>query len=271
MSHRSPSHIRRREPEGAAAVVHRVSFAAVRLADRLDVFLPSAAICGAGRPGRRRGFRQTGRAALPGRAASPPRSGDPEPRGGHNQGALQIRAASPSRKRRRPTPNRFPNSPRKSSRTTSPAHRRVLEDKTPPPQNAVPYGQEAVACGALFAVRAWAQAAVRPAGRDMRFQPGPGGGGISAAASPWYVDAVRNRVSSNWLQSTVDPAVRFAPRAVVTFDILRNGSRRQRPDVAIQRQRLGGQFGGARDPGFESAEAAAGRIQRQQSIGGVLV
>ena len=31
-------------------------------------------------------------------------------------------------------------------------------------------------------------------------------------------------MSSNWLQSTVDPAVRFAPRAVVTFDILRNGA-----------------------------------------------
>ncbi len=50
-----------------------------------------------------------------------------------------------------------------------------------------------------------------------------GGGGDFGGRFPWYVDAVRGRVSSNWLQSTVDPGVRFAPRAVVTFDILRNG------------------------------------------------
>jgi TonB family protein len=52
---------------------------------------------------------------------------------------------------------------------------------------------------------------------------GSGGGDFGSQFS-WYVDAVRSRVSSNWLQSTVDPSVRFAPRAVVTFDILRNGT-----------------------------------------------
>jgi protein TonB len=35
---------------------------------------------------------------------------------------------------------------------------------------------------------------------------------------------VTSRVSSNWLESTVDPALRWAPRAVVSFDILRNGA-----------------------------------------------
>jgi TonB family protein len=38
------------------------------------------------------------------------------------------------------------------------------------------------------------------------------------------VDGVRARVSSNWLQSTVDPSVRWAPRVVFTFEILRDGS-----------------------------------------------
>jgi len=38
------------------------------------------------------------------------------------------------------------------------------------------------------------------------------------------VEAVQRRISSNWLQSTVDPTVRWAPRAVVTFQILRDGS-----------------------------------------------
>jgi len=35
---------------------------------------------------------------------------------------------------------------------------------------------------------------------------------------------VRNRISSNWLQSTVDPSVRWAPRALYTFQILRDGT-----------------------------------------------
>ncbi len=38
------------------------------------------------------------------------------------------------------------------------------------------------------------------------------------------MDAVRNRVSGNWLQSTVDPSLRWAPRAILTFDILRSGA-----------------------------------------------
>jgi protein TonB len=57
----------------------------------------------------------------------------------------------------------------------------------------------------------------------MGFTGGPGGGDFGGRF-PWYVDAVRNRVSSNWLQSTVDPSVRWAPRAVITFDILRTGT-----------------------------------------------
>jgi protein TonB len=52
---------------------------------------------------------------------------------------------------------------------------------------------------------------------------GPGGGDFGGRFS-WYVDAVRNRVSSNWLESTVDPSLRWAPRAVVSFDVLRNGA-----------------------------------------------
>ena len=39
----------------------------------------------------------------------------------------------------------------------------------------------------------------------------------------WYVTAIRNRVSNNWLKGTVDPGVRSAPRVYVTFQILRNG------------------------------------------------
>jgi len=97
---------------------------------------------------------------------------------------------------------------------------KTLEDNSPPPPpNAVPYGQ-----GGSPAVP-YSQFTMGAAGgttAGMGFT-GSGGGDFGGRFS-WYVDAVRSRVSSNWLQSTVDPAVRFAPRAVVTFDILRNGA-----------------------------------------------
>src|SRR5262249_34091389 len=95
---------------------------------------------------------------------------------------------------------------------------KVLEDTTPPPPNAVPYGQ-----GGSPSVP-YAQFSLGAGGATggMGFS-GPGGGDFGGRF-PWYVDAVRGRVASNWLQSTVDPALRWAPRAVVTFDVLRNGS-----------------------------------------------
>jgi len=93
---------------------------------------------------------------------------------------------------------------------------RVLENETPPPPGAIPYGQGGT-----------------PALPYTQFTMGgstPGGLGFSGPGGdfggrfPWYVEAVRNRISSNWLQSAVDPAVRWAPRAVATFQILRDGS-----------------------------------------------
>jgi protein TonB len=96
---------------------------------------------------------------------------------------------------------------------------RVLEDTTTPPPNAVPYGQ-----GGAPAVP-YSEFTMGSGGTTtggMGFS-GPGGGDFGGRF-PWYVDAVRGRVSSNWLQSTVDPSVHWAPRAVVTFDILRNGA-----------------------------------------------
>lgn len=98
---------------------------------------------------------------------------------------------------------------------------KVFEDNTPPPPNAVPYGgggSPAVPYGQSFTMGANGATA---AGMGMS---GPGGGGDFGGRYSWYVDAVRNRVASNWIQSTIDPSVRFAPRAVVSFDILRNGS-----------------------------------------------
>jgi protein TonB len=96
---------------------------------------------------------------------------------------------------------------------------KTLEDPTPPPQNAVPYGQGG-SPAVPYTQFGMGAGGSTPAG--MQFG-GPGGGDFGGRFS-WYVDAVRNRVSSNWLESTVDPSLRWAPRAVVSFDILRNGA-----------------------------------------------
>ena len=95
---------------------------------------------------------------------------------------------------------------------------KVFEDKTPPPPNAVPYGQGG---SPALPYSSFAMKAAQRTG-GMGFS-GPGGGDF-AGRFPAYVDAVRNRVSSNWLQSTVDPTVRWAPRAQFTFQILRDGT-----------------------------------------------
>jgi periplasmic protein TonB len=52
------------------------------------------------------------------------------------------------------------------------------------------------------------------------------GGGNFAGRYAWYVEAVRRSISQNWMQNTIDPAVRAARTAktVVTFTINRDGS-----------------------------------------------
>jgi TonB family protein len=94
---------------------------------------------------------------------------------------------------------------------------RPLEDTTPPPPNAVPYGQ-----GGAPAVP-YGQFTVSGATQGGMGFSGPGGGDFSGRF-PAYVDAVRNRISSNWLQSSVDTSIRWAPRAMFTFQILRDGT-----------------------------------------------
>lgn len=51
-----------------------------------------------------------------------------------------------------------------------------------------------------------------------------GAGGAFGNRYPWYVESVQRRISSNWLLSTVDPYVQWAPRAVITFEITRTGT-----------------------------------------------
>jgi periplasmic protein TonB len=95
---------------------------------------------------------------------------------------------------------------------------KVLENPTPPPTNAIPYGGGGTPTvpTTSFALGAGTTQA------GLGFT-GAGGGDFGSRFS-WYVEAVQRRISSNWLQSTVDPSVSLAPRAIVTFTILRDGS-----------------------------------------------
>jgi periplasmic protein TonB len=97
---------------------------------------------------------------------------------------------------------------------------KVLEDNTPPPTNAVPYG------GGGAPALPYSQFSMSGGTQGALGFPGQGaaGGGDFAGRFPSYVDAVRNRISSNWLQSTVDPSIRWAPRASFSFQILRDGT-----------------------------------------------
>jgi periplasmic protein TonB len=95
---------------------------------------------------------------------------------------------------------------------------KLLENPTPPPTNAVPYGAGGTPTipTTSFAIgQGTTQAGLGFTGVS---------GGDFGSRFAYYVQAVQQRISRNWLQSTVDPGFSVAPRVVVTFDILRNGS-----------------------------------------------
>jgi protein TonB len=96
---------------------------------------------------------------------------------------------------------------------------KVFEDKTPPPDNAVPYGQG----GNPNLPTGYSPTPGAAAGGVTI--PGDAGGDF-ASRYGWYVASVKRLISSNWLQNTIDPAVRSARKghAVVTFTINRDGT-----------------------------------------------
>jgi periplasmic protein TonB len=50
-----------------------------------------------------------------------------------------------------------------------------------------------------------------------------GGGGDFGNRFGWYVNAMRNKISENWLKYEIDPRISTASRCYVTFDITRSG------------------------------------------------
>jgi len=92
-------------------------------------------------------------------------------------------------------------------------NKRIQQASIEPPPNAVPFGQGG-----------------RPSMTTGQFANSAGQGELSFGNGNfgerygWYVNAVRNRISSNWLLSTISPNIITAPRVYLTFDILRDGS-----------------------------------------------
>jgi len=90
---------------------------------------------------------------------------------------------------------------------------RIQKQQLTPPPNAVPFG-----------------AGGQPAVAYSQFTTSAGEAGIAFGEGDfgtrygWYVAAVRNKVSGNWLLSTISPNLMSAPRVYVEFDIQRDGT-----------------------------------------------
>jgi protein TonB len=93
-------------------------------------------------------------------------------------------------------------------------NKRIQKAELEPPENAIPFGQGGAPTMTYTQV-------VNDAGSGGLTL---GEGGNFGERYAWYVAAVRNRVSSNWLLSTVSPGITSAPRIYVTFEISRDGS-----------------------------------------------
>jgi len=94
--------------------------------------------------------------------------------------------------------------------------RTPTKDKTikpPTPTNQVPFGQG----GPVSAPYSVFKTDVGTGGVSMD------AGGSFGSRYSWYVDAVRRKISENWLKYEIDPTIKSASKVYVTFEIGRNG------------------------------------------------
>jgi TonB family protein len=92
-------------------------------------------------------------------------------------------------------------------------NKRIIKEDYPEPENAIPFGQ-----GGKPAM-SYTPVSTAAGSGGLNF----GEGGFGERYS-WYVAAVRNRISSNWLLATISPNILTAPRVILSFDIERDGS-----------------------------------------------
>jgi TonB family protein len=105
----------------------------------------------------------------------------------------------------------------KDSTTAEKAERintHIQKEKPVYADNAVPYG-----LGGQPSMN-YSQMSSRAGEGGLSF----GEGGAFGDRYGWYVTSVRNRISSNWLLSTISPNIISAPRLYMTFTIMRDGS-----------------------------------------------
>jgi TonB family protein len=93
-------------------------------------------------------------------------------------------------------------------------NKRIQKQQPTEPENAVPYGLGG-----------------QPAPSSVPFTMAGGseggldfGPGNFSERYGWYVQAIKTRISNNWLLSTISPNLSAAPRVYVTFNILRDGT-----------------------------------------------
>lgn len=92
-------------------------------------------------------------------------------------------------------------------------NKRIQKETLEAPENAIPFGEGG-----------------KPSMSYSQIVNSAGEGGLSIGEGNfsdrygWYVAAVRNRISSNWLLSTVSPNIITAPRVYMTFDVMRDGT-----------------------------------------------
>lgn len=92
-------------------------------------------------------------------------------------------------------------------------NKKIQKESIETPENAVPFG---VGGKPLIAYSQFSNTA------------GEGGLNFGEAAFgdryTWYVTAVRNRISANWLLTMISPSILSAPRVYLAFDVLRDGT-----------------------------------------------
>jgi len=103
-----------------------------------------------------------------------------------------------------------------------PSHKsRTFESKTPPPDNAVPYGKG----GNPELPTGYSQT---PANGSSGVSIQGQGGADFASRYGWYIEGVKNRIYGNWQQWTIDAAARNSRsmHCAISFTINRDGSLR---------------------------------------------
>jgi periplasmic protein TonB len=90
---------------------------------------------------------------------------------------------------------------------------RIQKQQLTPPPNAIPFGENG------HPAMSYSQTTTSGGETGLAFGQGDFGNRFG-----WYVEAVRSRVSGNWLLSTISPNLTSAPRVYVTFNIQRDGT-----------------------------------------------